>query len=67
MDRRQVVRFTITAWVDPDHDAYDDPEWVADAAHGALSAYGIECIFENIEELPPEASGPPPSVVTDDP
>lgn len=52
MDARQVVRFTITAFVDTDHDAFDDPEWVADAAAGALkSPYGIECIYGHIAEL----------------
>mgnify|MGYP006952608803 CR=1 FL=1 len=62
------MRFTITAWVDRDHEAYDDPEWVADAVHGALREYGIECIYEHIEALPPEEEdGRSRSVVTGNP
>ena len=38
--------FSITFDVDPDHVAYDDPEWAADAAHGALTyEYGIETVY----------------------
>lgn len=45
-------RFTITAWVEAGHVAFDDPEWIADAAAGALkNEYGIECIYENVEEI----------------
>lgn len=40
-------RFSITFEVGPDHVAYGDPEWAADAAHGALTNdYGIECEYE---------------------
>lgn len=36
--------------VDPDHEAYDDPEWIADAAWGALSnEYSLECVHGDIE------------------
>ena len=39
-------RFSITFEVGPDHVAFDDPEWAADAAHGALTNhYGIECEY----------------------
>ncbi len=39
-------RFSITFEVSPDHVAYGDPEWAADAAHGALTNdYGIECEY----------------------
>lgn len=39
-------RFSITFEVGPDHVAYGDPEWAADAAHGALTNdYGIECEY----------------------
>lgn len=52
MSDRQVVQFTITAYVDAGHEAYDDPEWIADAAAGALtSLYGIECIYGDIDEV----------------
>jgi ADP-ribose pyrophosphatase YjhB (NUDIX family) len=38
-------RFLITLDVDPDHVAFDDPEWAADAAHGALTnEYDIEAV-----------------------
>lgn len=39
-------RFSITFEASPDHVAYGDPEWAADAAHGALTTdYGIECEY----------------------
>ena len=39
-------RFSITFDVDAEHVAYDDPEWAADAAHGALTnEYGIETVY----------------------
>ena len=39
-------RFSVTFEVDPDHVAYGDAEWAADAAHGALTnEYGIECEY----------------------
>jgi hypothetical protein len=42
----QSYRFSITFDVDAEHLAYDDPEWVADAAHGALTyEYGIETVY----------------------
>lgn len=45
-------RFTITVDVEPDHPAYDDPEWVADAAWGSLTnEYSLPATYESIEEL----------------
>lgn len=45
-------RFTITVDVEPDHLAYGDPEWVADAASGSLTnEYGLRATYESIEEL----------------
>jgi len=39
-------RFSVTFEVDPDHVAYGDAEWAADAAHGALTyEFGIECEY----------------------
>jgi hypothetical protein len=39
-------RFSVTFDVEPEHVAYDDPEWAADAAHGALTnEYGIETVY----------------------
>lgn len=56
MTPHRTYRFTITAYVDAGHVAYDDPEWIADAAAGALAnEYGIECVYEHIEQL---ADGP---------
>jgi len=45
-------RFTITVDVDPGHLAYNDPEWVADAAWGSLAnEYGLRATYTNIEEV----------------
>ncbi len=42
----RTYRFEMTISVEPDHIAYGDPEWAADAAHGALTTdYGIECEY----------------------
>lgn len=50
----RTYRFTITVNVEPDQEGYDDPEWIADAAWGALTnEYGYECLFDDIVELPP--------------
>lgn len=57
----RVYRFVITVEVEPDHQAYGDPEWVADAAWGALTnEYGLVATYSEIEELdPPEGiTGP---------
>lgn len=48
----RTYRFAITVIVPPSDPGFDDPEWVADAASGALAnIYGYECIFEDITEL----------------
>lgn len=45
-------RFTITLNVEPGHPAYDDPEWAADAARGALADdYGLRSIYSDIEAV----------------
>ena len=45
----RTYRFTITVTVEPGDPAFDDPEWVADAAAGALAnVYGYECFFDDI-------------------
>lgn len=45
-------RFSVTFEVDPEHVAYDDPEWAADAAHGALTnQYGIEATYTHPQLL----------------
>jgi hypothetical protein len=52
MDGVRTFRFAITAFVEDDHEAYADPEWVADAAAGALAnVYGVRCIYTDIEEI----------------
>lgn len=44
--------FSITFSVEPDHPAYGDPEWAADAAWGSLTnEYGLRAIYESIEEV----------------
>ena len=46
-------RITLTVDVEHDHVAYDDPEWIADAAWGALSnEYGLVCTYDGFESLP---------------
>ena len=53
----RTYRFALTVIVEDDHAAYDDPEWVADAAWGALTnEYGLECTYGEVEMLPPERS-----------
>lgn len=48
-------RFTLTVNVEPGHPAYDDPEWAADAAWGALTnEYGLRAIHSNIEDVEPQ-------------
>jgi hypothetical protein len=48
----RAYRFVIRFEVEPDHPAYDDPEWAADAAHGALTnGYGLRAIFTDITEV----------------
>lgn len=42
--------FSLTVNIDEEHEAYDDPEWLADAAWGALTnLYGLRCIYTDIE------------------
>lgn len=49
-------RITLTVVVDDDHVAYDDPEWIADAAWGTLSnEYGLQCTYDRPEPLPDAA------------
>ena len=44
--------FRITVNVEPDDPAYDDPEWVADAATGVLSnVYGYRCLYDEVAEV----------------
>ncbi len=46
----RMYRFTLTVEVEADHEAYDDPEWIADAAWGSLSnEYGFRCVYGDIE------------------
>ena len=51
-DGTRTYQFVITFEVEPDHPAYDDPEWAADAAHGALTnEYGLRAIYTGIAEV----------------
>lgn len=44
--------FRITVKVELDYPAYDDPEWVADAAAGVLAnVYGYECLYDEVAEV----------------
>ena len=48
----RTYRFTLSFEVEADHPAYDDPEWAADAAWGALThEYGLSAAYMDIEEL----------------
>ena len=48
----RTFRFVVTVEVEPGHPAYDDPEWAADAAHGALTnEYGLRAIYTDIAEV----------------
>lgn len=50
----RTYRFSITVTVDPGDVAFDDPEWVADAAAGVLSnIYGYECVYDELELVAP--------------
>jgi hypothetical protein len=48
----RTYRFTMTIEVEPDHVAYDDPEWAADASAFALGdGYGLNASYAQIELL----------------
>jgi hypothetical protein len=43
----------MTVEVPPDHPAHGDPEWVADAAWGALAnEYGLDATYADLQEVP---------------
>lgn len=45
-------RFCLTVTVEDGHEAYDDPEWFADAAWGALTnLYGLRCTYTAVETV----------------
>ena len=45
----RTYRFMVTVEVEPEHPAFDDPEWAADAAQGALAnEYGLKAIYTDI-------------------
>jgi hypothetical protein len=53
----RTFRFSITFNVEPGHPAYDDPEWAADAAWGALTnMYSLRATYSDPEEI--EYDGP---------
>jgi hypothetical protein len=48
----RIYRFVITFEAEPGHPAYDDPEWAADAAHGALTnEYGLRATYTDVSEV----------------
>ncbi len=61
-ERRRInrlYRFTLTVELEAGHEGYDDPEWVADAAWGALTnEYGIGCVYSEIEAVAPALPDP---------
>ncbi len=49
---KRIYRFAITFNVEPGHPAYDDPEWAADAAWGALTnVCGFRAMYSDITEV----------------
>ena len=66
MESARTYQFTITVVVGPGQDGYDDPEWIADAAWGALSnEYGYDCTYGPLVELPRPDSSTSSSEVTE--
>ncbi|HZU73750.1 MAG TPA: hypothetical protein VE990_13350 [Acidimicrobiales bacterium] len=56
---RRTYTFRLIVDVEEDHEAYDDPEWAADAAWGALrNLYGLECIYTDLELVIGDSSSP---------
>jgi hypothetical protein len=52
MIEKRTYQFVITLEAEQGHPAYDDPEWAADAAWGALTnEYGLRCVYAGIEEV----------------
>ena len=50
--KTRTYQFVVTVEVEPGHSAYDDPEWAADAAHGALTNdYGLRTTYSDIAEI----------------
>jgi hypothetical protein len=57
MNGEQTYSFTITVTVEPDQAGYDDPEWIADAAWGALvNEYGYDCTYGDIVSADPSTN-----------
>lgn len=53
-DSTRTYRFTLTVNVELGHPAYHDPEWIADAAWGALSnEYDLRAAYSDIERIEP--------------
>ncbi len=52
MPEKRAYRFVVIFEVEPGHPAYDDPEWAADAAWGALTnEYGLLSSYTDIVEI----------------
>ncbi len=57
MNGTRSYEFVLTVEVGADHPAFDDPEWIADAAWGTLAnEYGITCTYGQIISTAPEAT-----------
>lgn len=50
----RTYHFTLTVDVEAGHPAYDDAEWVADAAWGALTnEYDLRATYSDVERIEP--------------
>jgi len=54
----RVYRFSLTVEVDEDHEAYDDPELIADKAWEALSICNLECTYGELELVEDSSANP---------
>jgi hypothetical protein len=53
MPESRNYRFSLTVQVEDDHAAFDDREWITDAAAGALTnEYCLTCVYGEIEHQP---------------
>lgn len=52
MTNTRAYQFVITFEADAGHPAFDDPEWAADAAWGALTnEYGLRAVYSDPGEV----------------
>jgi len=56
----RVYRFSLTVEVDEDHEAYSDPELIADTAWEALNICDLECTYSELELVEDSSASPTP-------